>query len=776
MPDEARLCTNWWLRGACEDVTRADLGDRGFTLGGGFYTSLWAHTWGVLRPHLRDASNEIVAVGVPMSAVPCVSRFWTGCGEDGTRLITWENFFLGRDTNTPVNAQVELGYEAFYVRSNDIERVYQRIDPDDWDGDDVPNAWDPNPYIGDGIETDLEQVLPEGANEDAYCWVDLTSERHTRVSFTGDGYSNLPDPSFMLRSGDVCRVALLIGKTYTVTSDQPLRVVDQSDCDIEIEGDGTTLLTICWPVEICAIEGNGAGFMMDVCPWWLGGTFNWTSTCCAVTGYGEEFWYACRANCSCGGCCVEGDYVYEGYSYPCCGGWCDCPHDEGCLETVADDGPWAAGATVAFSQSAVIFEDAYTNGPGEVVARRSTNATLTCVAHGGERGGVAEFTLQDASRLNVVSGRPLPVTQFVPPGQMLEFRVVYEGVEPSAGEEDIVAKAKFTERETGTVLPIDRAYLTSIKLSLEAVYEAPENPNPSRHVYGVGEKVRFRTIPALSSVSFSTRKLDTGDDGPNSEYELFGTAETCDASCERMYTCPISANYHPPVKVSYGSAEYRPAIGLVEPQEVITTGASWGENYIPDIFYSGNRRCWPYGEIGSACLVTTNYIGPMTVSFQGIAVSEVPCTEEDVITGSFTNGHLRTHTRLAGAGIAHFIGTNNFWFVDGARSDGYERDWCPNSRLNWKIPIGWHRIFPNASHSGGYGTASISHDVYSADYEVRYDNATRKLLIGGSYMQKMSIDIAGTYKTEKFGHWISRSRWCCISLDGEVLQTEHGEQ
>lgn len=64
----------------------------------------------------------------------------------------------------------------------------------------------------------------------------------------------------------------------------------------------------------------------------------------------------------------------------------------------------------------------------------------------------------------------------------------------------------------------------------------------------------------------------------------------------------------------------------------------------------------------------------------------------------------------------------------------------------------------------------------TADYEIKYDSNSRPLLIGGRtnlYMQNRYINAVGTYRTDKFGHWISRSRGCEIVLDGMVIQTEH---
>ena len=105
--------------------------------------SFWYFIDGRIRPTPRDAAHEICAVGVPMSAVPGQSRLWRLDGEDGSRILTWENFFLGGDTNCPINAQIVLSPNGnFITRSNDVETVCRRINPDDWDDDGIPNDED----------------------------------------------------------------------------------------------------------------------------------------------------------------------------------------------------------------------------------------------------------------------------------------------------------------------------------------------------------------------------------------------------------------------------------------------------------------------------------------------------------------------------------------------------------------------------------------------------------------------------------------------------------
>ena len=224
------------------------------------------------------------AVPSPVSCLASSGPNWASAccpslGTNGSRLVTWENFALCRDTNVSVNAQVELRTMGdFVTRSNEVETVCLRVDPEDWDGDGWQNDDDPDPY-----------------------------------------------------------------------------------------------------------------------------------------------------------------------------------------ESEEDDGPHAAGASVTFSAAAVIFESAYTNMPGEVVARRSTRTTLTCVAHGGETGGTASFSIVNGDKLVTCAGGSLPVTRFVPPRQKLEFEIEYEGLLPSDALGDIVARADFTERETGTRHQTYSNELTSVK-------------------------------------------------------------------------------------------------------------------------------------------------------------------------------------------------------------------------------------------------------------------------------------------------------------------------
>ena len=165
MPTNGTRYNKWWRRGAYEDVFRLDLGGMRFPLGTNLCDSLWVYSWAMAGARLGDASNRVVAAGVPMSAVPRLSQFWSAAEADGSRLLTWQDFALGRDTNELVSAQLALMPSGdFVARSNEVARVYRRVNPDDFDDDGIRNEDDANPYFWDGDNFGPHQELWEGAN------------------------------------------------------------------------------------------------------------------------------------------------------------------------------------------------------------------------------------------------------------------------------------------------------------------------------------------------------------------------------------------------------------------------------------------------------------------------------------------------------------------------------------------------------------------------------------------------------------------------------------
>ena len=331
----------------------------------------------------------------------------------------WE-WYCGLDPNDPLDV---LGdYDLDGLGNHEEAMIGTRPDCSDTDGDrisdyDEVRLYGTDPCLadtdGDGMD-DHEEILrgfdpcfageyhgpvrPDGYNPNAYYSVGITAdEPMTWIAFDGDGDSDLADPSFFIRTNETVEVALLMGKTYRVLATNAIGVVSVGDPGIAVVTNAPGDLTIVRPVTVALLPeynlmsfgagsfGSDGSFRMGVSPD-VGGVIDWTNSCCAITSRGNRFWFACDGNCSCGGCFASGCLRYEGYALPCVGGFCGCPHGDGDLPTEEDDGPHAAAVSIVFSERAVLFEDAYTNAPGEVVGRRSTATTLSCTAHGGPRG------------------------------------------------------------------------------------------------------------------------------------------------------------------------------------------------------------------------------------------------------------------------------------------------------------------------------------------------------------------------------------------------------
>ena len=525
MPEGAVLSSNWWVRGAYEDVKLFDFGSWRFPFGTNEYSSLWAFSWGKVRFALADTNTEIVAVGAPMSAVPYRSRLWSAADTNDSRFVTWENFVLGRasvaDYQLPstnyqlVSAQIELRSTGdFIVRSNDVETVYRRVDPEDWDGDGWRNDDDYNPYSWDDCNDDFYQELPYDADTNAYCWIEVRPEWNTWIDFQGDGWSSLSDPFFTARAGKTYRVWLLIGKTYSVFAQMPVSVVGRSDDRIEITDVTENSFTAVWPVTFTVAEGRaptgrprlgatwndgGKSFYVMPNPSWLRGAVTWTDNyCCDVWGDGTNFTYACDNSCTCEGCTVYGSYWYEGYGLPVWGISCGCHY-------VEDHGPTEMSLT--FDKSAAIYEDDYTNRPGVVVHPTPSNVVLRCQVYGGTYGGRLTVTLNEAGHQKIarVGGNALPNNVLIQPDTTRVFETVYTPVEPSDCENDIVAVATFVEDFTHDEYEPQVATLTSMKVELEAKHPAFANPDKHRHLYGVAETVYCHSFPSSSDGSWSVQ-------------------------------------------------------------------------------------------------------------------------------------------------------------------------------------------------------------------------------------------------------------------------------
>ena len=716
-----------------------------FPIGSHVVTSLWAHTWGKVRPQLRNASNEIFVIGAPMFARHDLSYLWTAATTNGSVLLTWENFFLGNPyerlaTNLhestrisirenscqfvdhpPVNAQLELFPNGdFVARSNAVERIYRRVNPDDWDDDGIPNVEDDAPLVpSDAPQFGPHQTLPEGANAEAYCWIDLVVRHaNAKVTFAGDGESDLADPAFIAETDATNRVTLLIGKTYRVTCPMPFEVAGKSSDDIEEswERNGAALW-LHWPVSIRShgtsvqssvshtetrrhgaattdwhgltrigndlfstfvqtyATGSSRSFTMQVIPSGIGGAFTWTNVCCRVSGSGYTFTVTCGDDCSCGGCSATGYLEYEGYRLPAYGGYCGCSgsidHPGG--EEDPDEKPPLPGAAATFSKRVVFFEDEYENAPGETVPWRSTETDLDCWAYGGTRGGHVRIEIRGADGLVQYGGSPLPFECDLEPGEEVTFKNTYRAVRPSGGEDAIVVTATFTENETGwTETTVDKA--TAVKVTISPQLDAPENDSRYRHKFGIGEVVDCILTPASASVSWEC-----------------SSGSFSSMSGKASYTAPLHSAVNS-FKAVGGDSEFAPQTSVVAPQGVIARDV-------------GYRVCdASAGQAGGICLTMTLHAIPLDVSFLGVKIEEVP----DV--GGSHSGYFADTFFMSEwlHGVAQKAGTwlepygDNAFLNDeagfiralpqlgenGFVSDEGTKGW-KSGNLTWSVPCGW---------------------------------------------------------------------------------------
>jgi hypothetical protein len=378
---------------------------------------------------------------------------------------------------------------------------------------------------------------------------------------------------------------------------------------------------------------------------------------------------------------------------------------------------------------------------------------------------VLSVSAQNLDKLSIVEGgtASFPLSRNLGANEVYSAQYLFEGETPSAATNDITVSGSLLPSGQSEAIQSSAA-LTSVKVVLEAVYTAPENSCANRHTYGVGELVGITATPSLQTVTLTVVRGNTSE--TNLVYDSFGAGLTTSGDGPSVYRCPIVGTVRPDLTVGLGTTAYKPIMHVVEPQSVICRGAGLYDDV------NNPFVCLPPGSAGGMLLRTVNYIGPMHVSFQGIAVSEVPCNDVIPATGCFTQGvHNLSHTVSAGAGTAYRIKPGNYWCIDRAESTMPETNWVQGvaSEMIWKIPIGWHRLDLLFAERGYW-------EVDVADNTEYGNTNSPSLLIGGqsdAYRQERHIDADGVFRTDKFGHWISRSRWCRIILDGRTEQWFH---
>ena len=687
MPTNATLVGNWHIHGAASSFgnNRIDFGNWSFPLGTNdeAFSSFWYFIDGRIRTAPRDVVHEICAVGVPMSAVPGESRLWRLDGDDGARVLTWENFFLGGDTNFPINAQIILFPNGdFLTRSNDVETVCRRINPDDWDDDGVHNERDLNPTSYDGDFFGVANGLPPNANPDAYYWLDLSVAGVLGVAtirVTCDGASDLGDHVIIARTNQVCHIPLLAGATYAVDSNLPIDYSAVSSEYAEIVTNAENHLTVSLPLELSLVRiqtrsagstGNygAASSPINVYP----SIVSCIGGCCSREVVDGILQWSCSLTCTCGGGyhSFETTALWEGYSklfigYASCGCWEDAPDPV----PTPSPAPYAASVSANFSKDAVIFEDAYENMPGEWAPRRSTATMLTISANGGTNGAVLSVSATNLGKLQKNSGPAFPAQSVsVPARQSITYAMNYVGLSASGTADDIEVVATLTENGTGAI-STSASTTTAVRVELEARHAAPANTNLHRHVFGVLEDFYYRQYPSEAPALW--RFYEDEDElipfSPGYMILHAMTNETSGGHCE----------FH----VSCGSTAYTNDFLMVLP-----------------CINASNPRCNEnlnvvVGEAGWLLLHLDLHVGPSYVSFQGIDFMEIPDESGNCPHGGYyndvTKGGYLSHCAAAGAGEWNRVDASGFWCYDKAGHAGrYEQPWLDGWK-EWPIPIGW---------------------------------------------------------------------------------------
>ena len=144
--------------------------------------------------------------------------------------------------------------------------------------------------------------------------------------------------------------------------------------------------------------------------------------------------------------------------------------------------------------------------------------------------GSFALTTRNLEKLSVVGGSgvpTLPTSKSLDPFETYSATFKCEGAEASDSEGDVEVSGVFVGGVPASVESHSDS-TTVVNVELEAVYIAPENSSQSRHVYGVGEQVKFKVTPSLSAVKLRAVKGDTED--YQTPHDTFGGLSEVDGS------------------------------------------------------------------------------------------------------------------------------------------------------------------------------------------------------------------------------------------------------
>ena len=341
---------DWLAFGAYEDWFHITEGGWCFRFGTNLAERLTVLASGEIRAGLRDVSNRISVLGLPLSIVPAAnwhlipqsstldpqpSLFWHSVTPSNSLLLTWENALVNRDTNLPVTVQAELlpsgaaaiqydfsGLADTSILSNAAVRIWRdgAVDEVPLQTGTVEEVAFPAPPVT-GTNT-LDEVYARIAcgDSNAYYYADaavgkgparirvipstLNSQPSTLNPFI-DGYAIMAEP------GVTNRLPFLIGPRYTVSSETAFShfALVPPEMQTEESHPSATNLTdrlveVQWPVAFgldeIAVLPDETVYALRVTPDFLHGTVSWDGAVTNEPMRGAPPLLRSGCGCSCG--------------------------------------------------------------------------------------------------------------------------------------------------------------------------------------------------------------------------------------------------------------------------------------------------------------------------------------------------------------------------------------------------------------------------------------------------------------------------------------------
>jgi hypothetical protein len=378
-----------------------------------------------------------------------------------------------------------------------------------------------------------------------------------------------------------------------------------------------------------------------------------------------------------------------------------------------------------FGCVALFYEEAYTNAPGDVVERRhSTNVTVRVSASGGPHGGVFTLTRTGFDKLSFVEGDPLPEEIItLAPNETRSWRAEYAPRVHSDRKNDVTLSARFEEHLTANTLSSeDKMTVVKLKLTPEVERFGCEN----RHIVGVGESIICFSIPAIGQF----KELGGG------RFEL-----------EKYYVAPLTQE-NSTLFYEVNDLQYVFRLLVIEPSAIVARNPKACDYGVEENIAGG---------VGMECEI---YILPEIVSFNGIAMEEIP-SSEGLHSGYFSNlffTNVWYHTVERGAGHWVNIGRDNSWGCDLATMGDRLPFEKSNGDMTWNLGEGslsdgmivWYINW-------GWGDRNAEPgDLPICSLVTRYD-------------QTFTIDSEGTLSILKFDHIISRGTNNVRRLNGRIV-------